>query len=272
MRSAGFHAAIAFAVLLSGFTVGLTGSGEGTFRLGMTICAAASAGLNATEGGVAGNVDSVPAAGMSTGLPVAESGTNNEMTSSGGMSGAGRENSGVDGLNEVRKLKQLEVERIDGGRILKVELSKSKFEAAKLVLADLQGQFSGLDVVLLEGNDGKYMVLSGQSPEDVESLKDTLFFMLGIDENMPRFLVDISAVLKQYSNDEAENVGFPLVPSVVSATGAAAAVIPVGPNAQYGQTGPYMYSFQPATRWQVVTLYNNSALGKVMVGSNVLAQ
>ncbi|MCX7971459.1 MAG: type II and III secretion system protein [Negativicutes bacterium] len=175
-------------------------------------------------------------------------------------------------LANVDRQPALEVETSNGGRLLRVPITKNDASALTAAMASLQPDLPGITVGVVNEGDVQYLILSGQDPAAVENARQVVFSVLRIPDNIPRVLVNISAMLKEFSESEMKSVGLPIVPQQIGWTNTGYSGT-YGYGIGAGATGPFTYSATlDAMGFLTWNLYNSDSIGKVLVASTIMAE
>ena len=149
------------------------------------------------------------------------------------------------------------------GTMVRIPLEKSEVDGVNAVIATMSSQFNGVQTFVSSQLGVPMLILIGSDPAAVQNAKKRILFVLGKQNSVPKMLVEISASLKEFTENEAENLGLPLIPTSLTNIGGTATYTP-------GQTPPVSGNMTATISYPDISLYNNSDVGKVLVGSNVV--
>ena len=149
------------------------------------------------------------------------------------------------------------------GTMVRIPLEKSEVDGVNAVIATMSQQFNGVQAFVSSQLGVPMLILIGSDPGAVQNAKKRILFVLGKQNSVPKMLVEISASLKEFTENEAENLGLPLIPTSLTNIGGTVTYTP-------GQTPPVSGSMSATISYPDISLYNNSDVGKVLVGSNVV--
>ena len=149
------------------------------------------------------------------------------------------------------------------GTMIRVPLERNEVDGATAIITAITPSLNGVQAFVSSQLGVPMLIISGTDPSAVESARERIIFAIGKNTQMPKMLVEISASLKEYTENELKNLGIPLIPTSFSGFSGA-----LGYNT--GSTPPLSLDVEGTLSYPDVSIYNNNNVGKVLVGSNVV--
>ena len=149
------------------------------------------------------------------------------------------------------------------GTMLRIPLERSEVDGVNAIIGTMSQSFNGVQTFVSSQLGVPMLILIGTDPVAVQNAKNRILFVLGKQNTGPKMLVEISASLKEYTENEAQNLGIPLIPTSLSN---------INGNVTYtaGQTPPLTGNLTGTIGYPDISIYNNNDVGKTLVGSNVV--
>ena len=170
-------------------------------------------------------------------------------------------------MENVTKLQMLEEQSYNGGLLLRVPLTQTKAAAFTAAQQSISQLLPGITTFIITDGSLNALMIKGNDADSVKSAKEQILFMLGAPRSMPRCLVDMSAMLKQFTETDITNLGLPLIPMTIQPSGSLSANKNWGPNANVNGLS---YNLDSIGTWNPLSLYNNNSIGKVLDGTNAM--
>ncbi|MCX7971352.1 MAG: type II and III secretion system protein [Negativicutes bacterium] len=158
------------------------------------------------------------------------------------------------------------------GRMIRMLIPRTKAEALSKNLSDIRRIVPGVVVNFVPVGNDNYVVISGADASEVRRAQNRIAFILGIEEASADLIIDISAILKQYSESEAKSLGIPILPVTIAPSLTVSQLKwYFGPNKKDAPQSIDAITVTTSDNYEAIQLLDHASSGRVMVSGNVAA-